>query len=255
MLIKAGEIIKNSWEIYAKNWRRLFPYMLMIFLPNFILGPVGFASIYLDKFAPRGFFMYLNNLIVFAVFVASLIFTLWAAAAMAKNLKTLAEGQPDLKWRDALGNTSRFIWPIIYTSLLVMLIILGGTILLIIPGIIFSVWYVFAYYAVIFEEKKGYEALKTSKALVTGRWWGTLWRLIAPGIFYGFLAAILSYAVATGLSLIFQASMLFAVVNGFCTSVISSLVAPLSALAIILLYLSAKKEPAIITPTNAPVNQ
>jgi len=250
MLIKAGEIIKNSWEVYAKNWRRLFPYMLLIFLPNFLLGPVGFASMYLDKFAPGGFFMYLNNFVVLAIFAASIIFALWAAAAMTKNLKALSENQAGFNWREALVTTSRFIWPIIYTSILVMLVVLGGTILLIIPGVIFSIWFVFSYYTVIFEDKKGREALKASRALVAGRWWGILWRLIVPGIFFGLLAAILSYAVATGLGYIFQASMLFALTNAFFTSIISSLVAPLSALATLLLYLNAKKEPAasLLTP-------
>ena len=57
-----------------------------------------------------------------------------------------------------------------------------GLILLIIPGIIFMVWYYFSSYVNVLEVNKnnGLEALTSSKELVKGRWFKTLWRLIAP---------------------------------------------------------------------------
>jgi len=51
-----------------------------------------------------------------------------------------------------------------------------GFALLIIPGIIFSVWFAFSYYVLLFEGKTGIDAMKASKAYVKGRWWAVFGR-------------------------------------------------------------------------------
>ncbi|MDD2758647.1 MAG: hypothetical protein PHD72_04790 [Patescibacteria group bacterium] len=245
MLIKAGEIIKNSWQIYAENFKKLLAYMLLLFIPNFILGLSGFFSLYLDKYATSDYFVLINNVIIVVIFVASIVFTLWAALAMTKNLGSLAANKGAVNWREALSSTSHLIWPVIYTSLLVMLIVLGGTILFIIPGIIFSIWYTFTYYAIIFEEKKGTAALTVSKSLVVGRWWSILWRVLAPAVFYSVILLIINYSITYGLAYLLK-GFSYVVVNGVLTSVISALISPLTALTIVLLYFSAKENPAPI---------
>lgn len=63
-----------------------------------------------------------------------------------------------------------FPW-ILGTALLVFLALVGWTLLFIIPGLIFSVYYLFSMQAVMLRGKHGWEAVKYSKALVKGRWW------------------------------------------------------------------------------------
>jgi len=123
-----------------------------------------------------------------------------------------------------------------------MLIVLGGTVMLIVPGIIFSIWYTFTYYAVIFEEKKGMEALKSSKQLVSGRWWRIFWLLLAPALFYALILLIISYSITYGLTYLLT-GFTFIVVNGLISSIISSIIAPLTALITIILYFNAKDNP------------
>jgi len=74
----------------------------------------------------------------------------------------------------------RFIW----TSLLYILIVLGGIILFIIPGIIWSVRYVFAPYAVIVEGIGGKEALSLSKTLTEDSLWAIGWREFVFGLLF-----------------------------------------------------------------------
>ncbi len=74
----------------------------------------------------------------------------------------------------------RFIW----TSLLYILIVLGGAILLIIPGIIWGIMYVLAPYAVICEGISGKEALSRSRTLTEGRFWSIFWREIVFGVLF-----------------------------------------------------------------------
>lgn len=66
----------------------------------------------------------------------------------------------------------------ILVVILGILIIIGGTILLVIPGIIFSLWFIFAIHSFVFEDKKGMEALYRSKQLLSGNFWKVMWRLV-----------------------------------------------------------------------------
>lgn len=247
MLINAGDIIKKSWLTYLDNWKKLIPYILLIFVPNFVLGLVGTVSLYLDRFATSDAFVLTNNLIVIAVFVACIIFTIWASMALAKNLGSIIGKKTPLAYKESFSSTSHLIWPVIYTSLLVLVIVLGGTILFIIPGIIFSIWFSFTFYTVILEEKRGANALKASKEMVVGRWWGIFWRLLAPGFFYAFIFMVLSYSLSYILSLLLS-SFAYIITNGIVMSILSAVISPLTALTTILLYFSAKENPAPITP-------
>lgn len=59
---------------------------------------------------------------------------------------------------------------VIGASMLMGLYLMGLYILLIIPGFIFSIYWIFTIYAVILLNKSGKEAMDYSKELVTGRW-------------------------------------------------------------------------------------
>ena len=70
------------------------------------------------------------------------------------------------------GAVSRW-WPMLWTGLLAGLVLLGLTLLLIVPGIIWGVYYAFLVPVVAFG-LSGTEALAESKRLVKGNWWRTL---------------------------------------------------------------------------------
>src|SRR5690606_4456856 len=77
------------------------------------------------------------------------------------------------------------------------LIVFGGFLLLIIPGIIFSVWYAFAALYIALEARglTVGQVLKDSKRIVLGRWWGTVWRLVAPQVFFSIIMYIIAFGV------------------------------------------------------------
>jgi hypothetical protein len=74
----------------------------------------------------------------------------------------------------------RFVW----TGFLYILIVLGGMILLIIPGIIWGIKYFYAPYAVIVEGIGGKEAFSRSKALTKDRLWEIGWREFVFGLLF-----------------------------------------------------------------------
>jgi len=249
MLIKSLDIIKQSLILYKNNWRKFVPFLILLLVPTIIISVLAAGSLYLSAIVPSS--ILISSLIVLAVIAASIIFTIWATIVLNKVMHNCLGEKTTKEWREAFSENNHLVWPVIATSIIVFLIVLGGTILLVIPGIIFSVWYVFVFYTVIFENKKGMEALAVSKKLVTGRWWSILWRLIVPGLIFGISAAIiigilnkiLNYIFAEGLYLILSATIL--------NSLINVVVTPLTAGALLILYLNAKKTP-ISTHTEPP---
>ena len=263
MIISIGEIIERSWEHYARNFKKLLPLMICLFIPNFVLGLVGMLSLYLEYLgnsSSTGMYVLIDNIVVLAVFVASMIFTLWASMALAKNLGLIVSNKPAAAIKELFSNTSHLIWPVIYTSVLMMLAVLGGTLLLIIPGIIFSIWFCFTFMVIIFEEKRGVNALKESNKLVAGRWWKIFFRLLIPGFFYGIFYIIIVNLIGYVLRAIFgiDSNMIYnatdtpyavyTMTSGFFSGILSALFSPLTALTTILLYFSAKENPVTINP-------
>jgi len=97
------------------------------------------------------------------------------------------------------------IVPVILTVILLTLIVVGGFILLIIPGIVFLVWFTFVTQVVIFEDKSGMQALKQSREYVRNRWWGVFGRLILAGLVlmglglaFSILVSVLAAAMGSG---------------------------------------------------------
>ncbi|MBQ6103157.1 MAG: hypothetical protein IJL06_05740 [Kiritimatiellae bacterium] len=96
------------------------------------------------------------------------------------------------------GAVSRW-WPMIWTGLLAGLVLIGLTLLLIVPGIIWGIYYSFLVPVVAFG-LSGTEALAESKRLVKGNWWRTLGcvfviglvgaALMLPGILFDWIYAV-----------------------------------------------------------------
>lgn len=107
----------------------------------------------------------------------------------------------------ALSVLGSFIW----VSVLQALTIAGGLLLLIVPGIIFLVWFGFAPQALLLDGKKGLDALSASRDLAKGRFWtAALYQLGGPAVcgvaYLVVLAAIfflLAYLTQTPIDVVF----------------------------------------------------
>ena len=180
-------------EILATGFRAFFgmlPKMLLGFLLiygalNLIVALVPFEEIFpnLDELRvvrlESKFSQALDNLFGCVAVIASVL----AAGHFLAGLPV----SPRHAFR---GAVSRW-WPMIWTGLLAGLVLLGLTLLLIVPGIIWFVYYAFLVPVVAFG-LTGTEALAESKRLVKGNWWRTAgcgfviglvgFALMAPGL-------------------------------------------------------------------------
>lgn len=77
----------------------------------------------------------------------------------------------DMKLPDAVKIAFQKFGKVIKTNILMFIIICGLFLLLIIPGVIWSVYYIFVLYIVVLRNRELKNALNYSKLLVRGSWW------------------------------------------------------------------------------------
>ncbi len=249
MLKTATEIVSDSWHLYTNNWRKLLPYLAIIFIPTLVLSLLGVISLYLEVWMPESSMA--TNMLIMLVLAASFVLNLWASIAMAKALSTHLTGQ-SVAWKENFSSSSHLIWPFIYTSLLMGLIVMGGFVLLFVPGLIFAVWYNFYFYSLIFENKRGMSALATSKSLVIGRWFPIAWRLVAPTFIFGLLNLALVMGLTTLVKLLSLSQFIEMTTTSALTSLAGVITTPLSIGASLILYYSAKQNPVSAAPSANP---
>lgn len=115
--------------------------------------------------------------------------------------------------------------PYIGLSFLTAVLVLLWSLLLIIPGIIYSTFYSLAVYAFFFEDKRGMAALRRSKELVKGYWWPFFGRIC----FLALILWIFGVVVSSPLSIIPEKSAPWYFYNGV-VQLFSFLVGPISIL-------------------------
>jgi len=107
----------------------------------------------------RVLFNSLSALTVLAVIISN--------AAIVYGIATTYLGKP-VTTAAAVGRAFRAFFPLLWTSFLMGVAIMGGFILLIIPGIIAAFWFSLATQVVVVEGVSGLKALKRSRALMKG---------------------------------------------------------------------------------------
>ena len=244
MLVTISEILGGSLQLYTRNFRRWLPYLGLLFLPTLVMSILGILGLFLQYHLPNS--ALIANMTVLTIYVASLVFSIWAGIALIRVIKFSFDNTPLPPWSELFTDSSRMIWPMIYTTLLVFLIIFAGSILLIIPGIIFGIWYCFANYILIFEEKNGMRALVASKELVVNRWWPIFWRILIPAIVYSLVFFVFNTVVSKLCDLFIHQLFWNELTYSLATDLLNLLFLPLLTGAIIILYTSAKTNPVSI---------
>lgn len=202
-LIGIGVLFKEAGSLFKKGFWRLLAVMLIAWVISFI--PIlliiattvlfvlpGAYFIISEALQDSGFSWFneyvlkvLPNLagkvnssipiiIGLALACLAVLAGFWGALAQIIAVRDIREGIGIKRaFKEAWKKLLSFTW----ISLLTSLIIFAGFLLLIVPGIIFSIWFAFVAYVLVCENIKGKAALSRSKELVKGCWWPILGRL------------------------------------------------------------------------------
>ncbi|MFA5249685.1 MAG: hypothetical protein WC397_04100 [Candidatus Paceibacterota bacterium] len=164
-LLKASELLGQAWRLYKdRAWTliglALFPIAAMV-----VFGIIPGAAYVFSK---NSFSIIVGFL---ALYLVAIIAQFWGQIALIYAIK-------DSQERIGVNESLRRAWPKIvsfwWVGLLSGFIVLGGLFLFIIPGIIFSFWFMFAIYVLVDENIGGMGALLKSKAYAQGQIWNAI---------------------------------------------------------------------------------
>lgn len=197
-------LFQQSIRLFLKNFKYLLKFWLVKLVINYppiilvaIIAIVSLAPIYSRSLSSSP--TSLTWLVYVAVPLALIwiVVSLWLGAAGLIQTRSIVENQT-LPIKQLLSEGWKIIGKVFITGLLAGLAVLGGVLLLVIPGIIFAVWFTFTTQIVVFENLSGTEALSRSKQLVKGRFWKTVGYLLFPTLII-FVYSFITSAVASAI--------------------------------------------------------
>ncbi|MFH1621421.1 MAG: hypothetical protein ABIB04_05065 [Patescibacteria group bacterium] len=124
--------------------------------------------------------------------IASVFFSIWAGIRLIQVILELVDGKKPSFGKAENKSAVDLILPLLWVGFLQFVIILGGFILLIIPGIYLVIVLTFSQMILVSEGVRGSKALQASRELIKGRWWPVLWRILAGGFVFSVGIGILS---------------------------------------------------------------
>ncbi|HYE60211.1 MAG TPA: hypothetical protein VEA18_03440 [Candidatus Kapabacteria bacterium] len=279
MLISAKDIIVQSLALYKGHFMTFLKFNLLSLVPYLLYIPMGLVgAVVAAGFFSGNIAMSLligGGIVLFLLFIAVIYLGIWFNLAFLRAVasvvdsgtshpvgQTVKESQPLILrslWTSVVAGfytawpllVALIGWPVmsllaktvhfppvavqIINVLFVLLGLYG-----IFHAIVYSVKLMFAYYNTAIDNHRTKDALQKSKDMVKNRWWGMLWRSLAPAFAFGVPLVIVI--------------MILGVTDNAVTSILSMVIQflamPLFFINILLLFMSAKKtlEPATMAP-------
>lgn len=186
-------LIKNSLQIFFKKENLIF--FLKIYSPFIFIGMVSlFAPNLTDSdfeydLSPTSIGLLITGIIGY-------IIGLWAQVSGYIAVKKVIGGE-SLGFVEVYKTSWRKIFGFFGVSLLYGLGTVFGLILLVIPGIVFAVFYSFSFFNFINGEGV-IQSMKSSKAIVTGRFWPVFGRVAVFLVFAVLVQIVFSFVPQIG---------------------------------------------------------
>lgn len=213
VLVNTTDLLKQTWRIFKNNWKKYIFLILWLYAPLIAFGFLAvIAAIILIITAPTIFnsaakFSLVNLsssvwsvlliifLIAFLFFLAYLIFSFVVNFALILHTHQIDQ---NLSIKELLKQSYKKVWGGIWVNILTGFIILAGFLLLIVPGVIWSIKYSLATYVYLIENKKGMATLKRSAELTKGYKWAILKRYLIW--FYAVMGGMIAMIFVPGLN-------------------------------------------------------
>ena len=194
-----GEILSTALGLYGRYWQTLIPLVAVVVVPltlaQYALDHALWGDVRVDadqiRTLEQAGDLWERAAGSLLLGVVSVFITLVLLGAVAWSTAGVLVGrEPDL------GEAYRFgaarMWSILLVSVLTGLAVLGGFILLIVPGLIFLTRFAVSVPVLVIERRRGTDALSRSWDLVAGHSWPVFGTLLVAGIVAGVVSGILT---------------------------------------------------------------
>lgn len=189
------ELIKDSVTIFFR--KENLRYFVSIYLAVALFQVLSYIQNYFVNVNPSDFkptpligVIAVIGILNFVVYILTLVAGIFAvknviAGKIIGFKKTLI-----FAWQNG--------WKFFLLIVLVFLATFGGLILLVIPGIIFGIWFAFASFMFVDKSLGIKDSMSKSRELVKGRFWQVFYRLLIFGLFSS-LVSVVASAVPFGI--------------------------------------------------------
>jgi hypothetical protein len=232
-VLPAKALLSSAWQVYKKHWKLLVKIYL---IPVLILFAALFAAFLTPSILNLS--SVVLGVLLLVVALITVYVSIWAHAALIKAVDLIHKNPAEqVNFKMVFSQGRNKIGAIFGASLLAALVTIGGFILLIVPGIIWGVWYSLTSFVVVCEDESAMNAFRASKRYVKGRTASVLGRWVVVGLVYAAISIVIRIVIGTFI----HGSETAQVVN----AVMSLFVTPFVAVYGYLLYVNLKNFPLV----------
>lgn len=174
------EIVSKALKYYRHNFKRLWPL--------YIFGMMGGAGVYsllpnIDSLSDLFVHVDTSYVIpIILIYTAVFIFLFISFITLIKTISNIYKSHHIGLVESYKVGQELFI-PALFTIAIYDFSVQGATVLLIIPGIIMSIYLAFYFFEFVDQNKRGMDALLSSWSIVSGRWWDIFWKLLLVNLY------------------------------------------------------------------------
>jgi hypothetical protein len=191
-----GEILSAAFRLYQRQWRTLLAIAAVVIVPITLLQYlVGNQVRSQSQVTGSGVVVSTPSWAVgisglVAVLAGVLMYLVLTGAITRAVAAEVAGEDPGLEQSYRFG--FHRLGSVLVVSVLVGLAILGGLILLVIPGIYIGVRLCVSVEALVVEGRRGTQAMSRSWGLVGGHWWHAFGTLVVAGLLTGLVNTLIT---------------------------------------------------------------
>ncbi|MFZ2310611.1 MAG: hypothetical protein WAW11_03640 [Patescibacteria group bacterium] len=195
-IMNCQNLLTKSWQEYVANFSKfimIYVYGLIGLIPIAAVSLVATLVIVTGVWSKMPFMAQISLGIIFGlVVICSIIFAIYYGLRVkVATLLLIKNNYSDtaLNFKDS----KNYVWGMLGVSLLMFVVVLAWGFVFLIPAIIFGVYYMFAAYILVIENKRSFSAMERSYDLVYGFWWPVFGRMLLLGLIGLIFFMILSW--------------------------------------------------------------
>lgn len=215
--------LESAIKVWWKNLKKfVFIYLwgfVYALVPMLVVGLIFGLKFWLGDRASDSFYI-----AAFIIGVISVLFLIYFAVRSYITIFLLVKNDYQGKELELFRESKKYFWNYLGVVIPVAIFTILWSLLLIIPGIIFGIFYSFSVFIFFFEGKEGLDAISGSQKLVKGYWWPVFGRYLLIGL----IALVFSIIITAPISAkgIDKSSTFFQGWN-FLVQIINYLVGPI----------------------------
>lgn len=197
-LSSLGSLFDRTFQFYVANFFNFFAVCLFFSLINFGSAFLILKLGYLTRvssvvFIPASRFGTLG--VIFYFIFLSFVLGYFSSALLASLIYLMKERTNNRSLSEIIGFGFKKGLSILWITYLFSFLVGGSTFLLVVPGIMFFIWFLFGQYIAVYENKKGMEALVNSRDLVKGYGWQIFLRVFIFLLLMTVLNSLLNFVL------------------------------------------------------------